>query len=314
MPPKRQYKKKRATTKKRTTYKKKNAYKPRVKRATIRTIMPMAEGRKYSVQTTTPFALAQEWLVNIPNSWQKMAREQSLEDQPRANTSNGFTGKTLFSRYLNQHIQINFDNISEIQTPVRMRVLYGWAKTPYTTQFQSVGANAENPQGVLPGYNPESFIQEQLEDIWSGFLATNDPKRFKLKYNKELYISGKQGSAVLFEEDPSGSGTVAVESTCINRRQLNFYPKWSPNKKYHMVPCTEAVSTPGENATPDGFFDDPQSFWSPSNTKNKDLWFPFFAVRFMNVTDYGRNPKTGEVDISVYPHLVQKNTHYFLDI
>lgn len=310
MPPKRQYKKK--TTKRKTTYNKKKAYKPRAKKATIRSMMPVAEGRKYSVQTTSPFTLATEWLVNIPDSWQKMARENSLENQPRANTSNGFTGKTLFSRYLNQHIQINFDNISEIQTPVRMRVLYGWAKTPYNTQFQSVGTDPENAQGVLPGYNPELFIQQQLEDIWSGFLPTNDPKRFKLKYNKEFYLKGSQGSAVLFEA--SGSGTDAVETTCINRRQLNFYPKWTPNKKYHMVPATEAVSTPAESSVPDGFFDDPQTFWTPSNTKNKNLWFPFFAIRFMNYTDYGRNPKSGDVDISVYPHLVQKNTHYFLDI
>lgn len=310
MPRPRKYNKKnnnKNNNKKRVSTRK--VYKRNYRKQTAKILQPIAEGRKYSNQTTTPIALAQEWSVVVPDSWEKMIREEALQGRPRQNTSNGFTGRSIFSRYLNMHVRINFDNISHYAQPVRFRVLYGWAKLPYTTQFQAVGAQDTNDQGVLVAYNPTQFITEQLEDIWYDFLPVNDPKRFKLKYNKSLYIKGQNGTAQVYNSEDDKMDEVFH----VNRKELDFYPKWAPQKKYHMMPATTLAGSSAEDIKPDDFFETNKGFWTPSNTKNEGLWYPFFAVRMLNFADYGRN-KDGDVDTNAFPSIVFKNTHYFYDV
>ena len=298
--------KKKRVSRKTTTRK---VYKKNYKKATAKILQPIAEGRKFTNQTIDPAMIAQEWNVLVPGSWLSMVREEALATRPRQNTSNGFTGNTLFSRYLNMHVRMNFNGISQYSNPARFTVMYGWAKVPYTTQFQAVGAEDLNNQGVLVAYNPTSFIQEQLDDIWSGFLPVNDPKRFKLMYHKTFYHKGVQGDGNVYD----AADDEMKEVVQVNRRDLNFYPKWRPNRKYHMMSATTLAGSPSENVKPDDFFEDNKGFWTPSNIKNGNLWYPFFAIRFLNPLDYGRDGD-GSVNIHAYPHIVEKNTHYFYDL
>ena len=55
------------------------------------------------------------------------------------------------------------------------------------------------------------------------------------------------------------------------------------------------------------------AFWTPSPNENQDLWIPFYAIRFRNWDEFGLNA-AGSVDVNAWPTLVQKNTHYFLDV
>lgn len=287
-----------------------NRYNYNNKKALARALQPVAEGRSMSFISPTQVDLATEWHVTIPNSWEMMPREGALETQPEQLTSKGFTGNTLFSRYINQHFQINFEKISHIATPVDMRVMFGWAKIPYATQFQAVGATAVNTQGVLTSYNPEEFIQLELEKQYSGFLPTNDPKKFKLMYNRTHYIKGSQTTGLI-----SKVGVPGVLPARTQRKELNFKPTWKPQRKYHMMSATKVTGSSALGVKPDDYFPtgmDAQGFWTPSNTK-QELWFPFLAVRFLNYNDYGYN-SAGETDTEAYPAFVQKNTHYFYDL
>ena len=308
-PRKNNYKNNKNNKNKKNNFNKKKVYKRNYRKQTAKMLQPIAEGRKYTLQTTAPYKCAQEWNIIVPDAWEKMVREDALATRPRQNTSNGFSGNTLFSRYLNMHVRMNFDNIAHYSNPVRFTVLAGWAKLPYTTQFQAVGAEDLNDQGVLVAYNPTHFIHEQLEDIWSSFLPVNDPKRFKLKIHRTYYIKGTQGDAMVYNPTKQEMDEVVH----INRKELDFYPKWSPQKKYHMMSATSLAGSSAEDVKPDDFFEANQGFWTPSNTKNEGLWYPFFAIRMLNSGDYGRNTD-GDVDTNAYPTLVWKNTHYFYDM
>ena len=80
-----------------------------------------------------------------------------------------------------------------------------------------------------------------------------------------------------------------------------------------MIPVQFGVST---TVKPDDFnFADYKTgaYWTPSPNKNGELWYPFFAIRFNNVAEFGVNQK-GEADITAYPKMISKNTTYFLDL
>ncbi len=108
---------------------------------------------------------------------------------------------------------------------------------------------------------------------------------------------------------------LADQSMRCMRRELNFKPTWKPQRKYHMMSATRVAGSSAEPVKPDDFFPtgmDAQGFWTPSNTKNGDLWYPFFAINLVNKDAYGYN-NAGETDVEAYPRFVQKNTHYFYD-
>ncbi len=280
----------------------KKAYKPRVKRATIKQIMPIAESRKVSFLNTTPTVIAAEWTVKVPNSWETMMREAAYESTSQQNTSQGFTGRTLFSRFLNQQLRINFEAISHNGNPVEFRVMAGWCKIPYTTASQAGGVTSTNAQGVMNHYNPEAMIHQQLYKQFSGFLPTNDPKKFKLVLNKNYYV---KGISIPMAETNSGN---KLDYRCV-RRELNLKHSWAPNKKYHMIPAqrdADAGTKPDDGNAGD-------VFWTPSPNKNGELWIPFWAIRFRNFNEFGVGP-TGQQDNNAYPVYVQKNTHYFMDV
>lgn len=304
---KKAYAKRMAASRKKKGNKKRYNYGNR--KALAKALQPIAEGRQISFAGADLLPLNSEWHVTIPNSWEMLAREGALETQPEQLTSRGFTGNTLFSRYINQHFQINFEKIAHIATPVQMRVLYGWAKLPYSTQFQAVGSTAVNAQGVLTSYNPEDFISLTLENQFSGHLPVNDPKKFKLMYNKEHYVKGLTIAGLTDK-----LGTPTLNTSCM-RRELNFHPQWKPQRKYHMMSATKVTGSAAEDPKPDDYFPtgmDAQAFWTPSNTK-QELWYPFLAVRFENWDSFGYNA-LGSTDANAFPEYVQKNTHYFYDL
>ena len=315
MPAQKKYQKRRGrkpAAKKRVA--KKRPYRRNNRMAVARSLNPIVEGRKLVVAANQTTLLAADWTVIIPNSWEKMPRENALEGQPEQLTSSGFTGNTLFSRYINQHLQINFDRINHISAPVNMRIMYGWAKIPYVTQYQAVGGNVagvtRNAQGVLVHYDPTAFVKQALEIQYDGLLPVNDPKKFKMFHNKEYFIRGVQGSGIEFD----GMGQ-PLEMNRINRRVLDFYPKWKPMKKYHMMSATAVGGSGSETVKPDDYFPvSPavQGFWTPDNLK-QELWYPFFAINFKNHDDYGRD-SDGAIDTSAVPNYVQKNSHYFYDM
>lgn len=318
MPAGRIYKKRRGRYQTRKRVLKRRAYKRKNRKAVARAIAPIAEGRKQSwggtelttlLPSDTPELTDNTWIVNIPNAWEQYARENALETQPNQLTDRGFTGSTLFCRYINQHMQINFEKITHIATPVQLRVCYGYAKIPYATQFQAVGTTDRNANGVVVGYNPESFIESQLRLQYADLLPTNDPKKFKMFHNKVYYIKGSSIPG-MNTKDSAGFGPRNL------RREMNFKPSWKPQKKYHMMPCTRVVGSGATGLKPDDFFPATPgantTFWTPSNTK-QELWYPFFAFQFINKDDFGYN-ETGDPDTNAYPQYVQKNTSYFYDL
>lgn len=314
MPPKRAYRKRRPYRKKpaakRQYRKKTNAYKPANKKATIAKIMPMTEGRKRSWTEPTR-TLAEEWTVQVPNSWEVGAREGAYESTNYQNTENGFTGNTLFCRYVNEHVKISMETIKYNPQPVVMRIIHGWCKAPYQQPLAAEGnAARKNANGVSYVWNLETFIKQKLAETFTGPLPVNDPKVFKLNFNKQFYFGGRTISTTIPNADPTKDPT-AVNQTF--RKELDFYPKWSPQRKYHMIPVQFGVST---TVKPDDFnFADYKTgaYWTPSPNKNGELWYPFFAIRFNNVAEFGVNQK-GEADITAYPKMISKNTTYFLDL
>lgn len=314
MPPKYQkktYRRKRPMRKRRPARKK--AYKPRVKRATIKQIMPMAEGRKRAWNNFDTSYLAEEWRVQVPNSWEVCAREAAYENTNYQNTSNGFTGNTLFCRYINEHVKIGFETIKLNPQPVVMTVMHGWCKAPYQQPLLAEGNAARiNANGVSYVWNLQTFIKQKLSEVFSGPMPVNDPKVFKLNFRKEYYIGGRTISTTVPNPDPT-KAPIAQEQTF--RKEIDFYPKWTPMRKYHMIPVQFGTST---TVKPDDFnftdyTADGSAYWTPSPNKNGELWYPFFAIRFKNVSEFGVD-QSGSVDITKYPKIISKNTTYFLDL
>ena len=89
MPPKYQRKTNRKRPARKRRGARKNAYKPSNKKATIKSIMPMAEGRKRAWNNFDTSYLAEEWTVQVPNSWEVCAREAAYEATNYQNTSAG---------------------------------------------------------------------------------------------------------------------------------------------------------------------------------------------------------------------------------
>ena len=105
---KRPYRKRRATNNRG-----KRPYNRNYKRQTAKIIAPIAEGRKAvflntasAIKVTGP-SEDDGWQVIIPQTWQHMYREQFLETLDKSPTSKGFTGNTIFSRFLNQKIKMH---------------------------------------------------------------------------------------------------------------------------------------------------------------------------------------------------------------
>ena len=313
MPPKRNnrnYRKKRPVRKK-APARRKNAYKPAQKRATIKQIMPMAEGRKRNWNNFDERYLAEEWTVQVPNSWEVCARENAYEGTNYQNTASGFTGNTLFCRYINEHVKVNLESIKYNAQPVILRIMYGWCKAPYQQPLLAEGnAARKNANGVAYVWNLETFVKQKLAEVFTGPMPVNDPKVFKLFSNKEYYIGGKTISTTIPNSDPT-KAPVAVDQTL--RKEINFYPKWAPQKKYHMTPVQFGVST---TVKPDDYdftnYKD-GAYWTPDPNKNEDLWTPFFAIRFRNVSEFGIDP-SGATSTTAYPKIISKNTTYFLDL
>lgn len=296
--------------KKPATRSRRQAYKPSVKKATVRSLMPLAEGRKRTFVDFDTNYLAVEWNVNIPKSSQVWARENAYESQSQQLTSNGFTGNTLFMRYINAHYQLSFETIRLNAQPVVMRVLYGWCKAPYQQPLLASGNAARmNTNGVRYVWNPDTFVEQKLKEVFDNNLPVNDPKVFKLKHNRQYYLGGK---TIQTNVPGSGPGTTETQLQTL-RQKMDFYPKWSPQRKFHMIPVQFGVST---TVKPDEYdFTNYQdgAYWTPDPSNNKELWIPFFAIRIQNIGEYGVKPD-GSTDITSYPKIINKDTTYFLDL
>jgi hypothetical protein len=122
------------------------AYRAPAKKAMARRIAPIAEGRRLTFTNTSsahfmgPNLSVENWFVSIPDTWNHMYRENFLDTLPKQPSSQGFTGKTLFSRYLNQQLKIRFNTINHYTQPVDVHVCYGWCKVPYVTPLQPTGS------------------------------------------------------------------------------------------------------------------------------------------------------------------------------
>jgi hypothetical protein len=306
---------------------KKNPYRAKNKKAVSKMIQPIAEGRKLSfINTTSPRALGptvtnENWYVIVPETWDHMYRENYLDTLPTQPSSKGFTGKTLFSRYLNQKIKVRFDTIRHYAQPVTLHVVYGWCKIPYVTTFQSQGSDsARNTNGVLIQHDREQMITRALSQMYNVMFPVTDPKQFKLLYNREFQVRGETTTG----KDFSGQAPVDIEQTI--RKDLDYRITWRPNTKYHMTPATlgdgsDGNPPPGNDLSPDdGFaqFETTQipnttAYWTPSSKKNGDLWTPFFAIQVKNASVFGKNAQ-GQNDILAYPLVYQQNSHYFYDM
>jgi len=281
--------------------KRKNPYRARNKRAMAKQIQPIAEGRKLGfINTTSPKYLAEvvgleNWQVIIPETWRQMYRENFLETLPGQPASQGFTGKTLFSRYLNQQIKIRFTNIKHNSIPCSFHVVYGWCKVPYITALQSQGSDSStNPNNVLIQHDPSTMIQRLLSKMYSVTFPTTDPKQFKLMYNREFQVRGE----TITTTSTTQQGQV-VTSQCV-RKDIDYRITWRPNTKYHMRPATKGDGSDGKpppdnDLKPDDAYVAYQNtgipsttaYWTPSSKTNGDLWIPFFAVQLKNAGDYG---------------------------
>lgn len=325
MPAKKNYRKR--NNRKNTVAKaKRKAYKPRNKKLEVAAMMPIAESRRNVRNYLTGTYLAatagttDHWQVLIPSSWLFMFRENYLENLTNNKTSQGFTGKTLFSRFINEKIRISFDHIRFNPNPVDLRICYGWCKIPYLTSPEAIGSDTQsNTNGVKIEYNPSQMVAEKLDKQFSAVFPRNDPKQFKMMYNKRFTVRGQDAGLMDVALDASKPGDL-TKIPAIARKDLEYYISWKPNKKYHMIPVTYGDGTDGAggNIQPDdGDIVVPQNqhkaFWTPSNVLNQDLWIPFFALRPNNVGDYGKNP-AGENDTTAYPILRHQSTHYFLDL
>lgn len=297
--------------KNRKNAKNKKAYAPRRKQAVVRSLMPLAESRKYVITSPTNESLQTLWRVVVPNVWERMTREGLQHSYDKQLTSSSFSGNTLFSRYLNVESQIDFDHIRHNQEPVQLTIIQGWWKTPYITQPQSAGdiLATRNAQGVLLDYNPEEYINFQMASMLSDRFDTIDKKKVKVKFKREYEIRGTSIQVINGTGDPPGTTTIKRE--CV-RKQLKHNFTWKPMRKLHMTPATiySATDTPNPaNFKPD----DQNCFWTPSAIKNEELWIPFVAYKFKNYTAYGVDEEQN-VDANANPKLFIKQSHYFLDL
>ena len=243
-----------------------------------------------------------------------MYRENFLELTPQAPTSKGFTGNTLFSRFLTQQIRIKMDQIYHIGVPPQFHVVWGWSKLPYITAPQAIGTGQTNTNNVLISHDREEQIASSLAQMYNQMFPTTNRKQFDLKYNKMFQVNGLS------------INTPGLPASQL-RRDLIYRLKWSPNTKYHMRPATSGDgnddSMPPVALKPDdgdintafgpNNVDQYTSFWTPSSKNNGDLWTPFFAIQLRNPSQFGKD-KEGGADTNAYPVLYQKNTHYFYDL
>jgi hypothetical protein len=308
---------------KRQNYKRKNKrrgargkavkkYAPAQKSNIVKSLMPIAESRKYQVRSPTGENLQDMWRTIIPNVWERMMREGEAQTFDTQAISSAFSGNTLFSRYINFESQIEFDTIRHIQEPVQLLVIQGWWKTPYLTEAQSAGDGLadRNTNGVLLGYNPENYINRQLQVMLSDRFDTIDKKKCKIKFMKEYNITGKaiqveNSIGLIPGADPE------VKRECV-RTRLRHNFSWKPQRKLHMTPATIYKATDTPNPV---YFkpDDTNCFWTPSAQKNEELWIPFVAYKFKNYTAFGVDEEAA-VDANSNPKLYVKQTHYFLDM
>ena len=315
MPATRQYKKKfnnkRRFNKKRYA---KKQYRPVNKKAQIARLMPIAEGRKSIMQSTSATSMGAEYTVMIPQSWEMFARSGAAEKlDPRQITNGTFSGNTLFMRYVNQQIKINFETIQHYPWPVELRAFWGWCKVPYTTPLRSTDdAVAFNAQGVMNDYNLTQFVQGVIEDIYKGFMPVNDPKKLKILGDKDFYIKGISNQQRNLPTSPPAEPPTPVVWRTL-RREITLRPTWKPQRKYHMRPvqaATDAATKPDDfnfTSPPDGVY------WTPNQENNDGVWVPFTCFRLKNVAEYGHD-QTGALNPLAYPRFVQKNTSYFLDL
>ena len=140
---------------------KRKVYSRNYKRNTARILAPIAEGRKVTfTNTASPVYMGEipdteNWQVIIPETWLQMYRENFLDTLPKQPSSQGFDGKTIFSRFLNQKVKIKFETIQHYNIPADMHVCFGWCKTPYITALQSIGSTTgTNTNNVLIQHNP----------------------------------------------------------------------------------------------------------------------------------------------------------------
>lgn len=290
----------------------KAAYKPQNKRNVIKMLAPIIEKRKYQlIKEDTPTLLNSQEMILIPDVWEKMTREDEFHSDPTQLTSRGFTGNTLFSRFLNYQQIIEFDAVSQIPYPVELEQIVGWFKTPYLTTEESAGLVARNNQGVIFNHDMNNFILRKMKNMLNDKFSTIDPKVVKVLHRKVYNVRGQS----IDTADGPGTG---FETEVIRKPLRNTYT-WRPNRKYHMRPATLVDGATASAYKPD----DPNVYWTPSPVKNQDLWIPFVFFRFRNIDKFGkrRGDETLEPpedpwvpDATAYPHLYHKETHYFTDL
>lgn len=314
--------------KNRKNMRKRNPYNAAKKKQTVKMIQPIAEGRRLTFsQTLTPRILGptvnnENWYVHIPDTWNHMYRENFLDTISNQPSSVGFTGKTLFSRFLNMQVKLKFQSIEHYTVPPHLHVVWGWYKIPYQTALQSTGApGSNNSNGVLIQHERAGAIARNLAAMYNVMFPVTDPKQFKLMYRKEFQVRGEN----IEGKDVSDPADVKDVNQVI-RKDIKFNISWKPNTKYHMRPATEGNGTdsvdPGGTALkPDDGNADfntnhppaTTAYWTPSNKNNGDLWTPFFAIQLKNANAYGRDAK-GENCVTCYPLMFQQNKHYFYDL
>lgn len=308
MPAKKGYKKNNKRKNNRRGARKTNNYNSSRKVNVLKMLQPIVENRKYELESSQAVTLTGQYNITIPDVWEKMQRSDEWQTQDRQLTQQGFTGTTLYSKYLNLQSIVEFDSINHINVPVRISVIQGWFKTPYLTEAQSSGNNPTNAQGVLHSVNMSTFIGNQLQGMLQGRFSNLDKKRVVIKFQKEYDVRGVS----IETEDGAGGIDVTTE-----RKPLKHYFTWKPNRKYHMRPAT-SISEELSYATVKP--DDPNAFWTPSSTKNNDLWVPFVFHRFYNSGDFGHTKTVDEttgqytLDANLNPKLWLKQAHYFTDI
>lgn len=309
------------TNNKRKTTKRvsKKPYSSKNKQNVMKMLSPIIEKRKFQlIKEDSPTLINSQEMVLIPDVWEKMTREDEFHHDPAQLTARGFTGNTLFSRFLNYQQIIEFDAVSQIPYPVELEQLVGWFKTPYLTTEESAGLVARNAQGVVFNHDMNNYILRKIKNMLNDKFSTIDPKVVKVMSRKTYNIRGQSVDTL----DGDGDGFL----TDVVRKPLRNTYTWKPNRKYHMRPATPADGNTAGSYKPD----DPQVYWTPSPVKNQDLWIPFVFFRFKNIDKFGkrRGNTVGDpnadppippepawvIDNTAYPHLFHKETHYFTDL